>query len=83
MAAEASAFETLILSTKGGIAELLLNRPLKSNSISGKMWEEIPKAVRLADSMGDVRVVSCANRCFLTLLLKSTKKADASWRCLL
>ncbi|GAQ78245.1 hypothetical protein KFL_000100115 [Klebsormidium nitens] len=57
MATKLSQFETLILSKKGGVAELLLNRPLKSNSINGNMWEEIPKAMRLADNMGDVRVI--------------------------
>lgn len=59
MATGLPAFETISLGCRqNGIAELLLNRPLKGNSLNEVMWQEIPEALRHLDALADVRVVS-------------------------
>jgi hypothetical protein len=65
MATDLPAFETISLGRRqDGIAELLLNRPLKGNSLNEAMWQEIPEALRHLDALADVRVVSGEPRVF-------------------
>lgn len=48
---------TLAVTVAGGIADIRLNRPDKSNAMNDAMWQEIRSAFEWADTTPEVRVV--------------------------
>jgi enoyl-CoA hydratase len=50
-------YDTLRISSSGGVATIELNRPDKGNSIDGVMWTELKRAFDEMDTMTSVRAV--------------------------
>lgn len=62
-------YETLLLEKDGGVAVLTLNRPERLNAFSGKMLEDLPRALDAVDQDPDVRclvITGAGDRAFST-----------------
>lgn len=49
-------FNTLAVQMKGNVAEVLMNRPEKSNAMNADFWAEMPQAMQWVNEQPDARV---------------------------